>query len=252
MRLINKSISALALASMMGLWSCSQDEMLPGGETSLKGHSVPVTLTVSRGEAQTRTILSENTETGGLNDEWEENDVLHVYGGAESQNYGQKIGTLRLVEKIEPNVGVFTGELTLEEGEQSVSIWYHGDSENSDLLNIKENGYNRQELWVDLSNQNFKSVEALSAVDILSKTVTLKNYGDKVSVVKDEIMDAKLAMARFSLTGLPTGAVGTLKFQNIKQISSNIYDENRITYDNSTLGHMEFAFPERAITKDSY
>lgn len=62
----------------MGLWSCSNDDFVQENGQDLQGHSVSVTITVSRSEAQTRTELSENTD-GTLTDIWKEGDKLAVF-----------------------------------------------------------------------------------------------------------------------------------------------------------------------------
>ncbi|MDE6553250.1 MAG: fimbrillin family protein [Muribaculaceae bacterium] len=214
MKFLNKSIYALSLVGMMGLWSCSQEEMVQGGDVTAKGHSVPVTLTVSRADAQTRTVLSEN-EFGGLNDVWVTGDVLHVYNKA-----GEEVGTLNLQEGEDTSVGVFSGLVNAEEGQQDLNLWYYGDIEsNPNLLAAKYSG--RNGLKVDLHTQNFADVKALSALDILSKGVTLNVNGEKSTVVKDETLEAHLAMARFSLKGLPEGSKGKLNIYNVAGYGSN-------------------------------
>ena len=202
------------MMSVMGLWSCSNDEMLPGG-SDLQGHPVTLTLTVNRGDAQTRTELSENTQTGGLNDVWVSGDVLHVY-----DKTGEEVGTLDLIDGPNTSVGVFKGTVNATQGEQELAIWYYGDVEsNPNLSFTKYSG--RNGLKVDLHTQNFADVKSLSALDILSKKVTLNVNGENSTVVKDEVMEAHLAMAKFSLAGLPEGTKGTLNIYNVDGYGSN-------------------------------
>ena len=119
MKYLNKSIYAFALVSMAGLWSCSQEDVLQGGDVTASGHPVPVTLTVNRGDAQTRTVLSENTATGGLNDVWEEGDKLAVYSSD-----GAKAGELVITDGVGEDTGVFTGVITSENGQYDFNLWY--------------------------------------------------------------------------------------------------------------------------------
>ena len=214
MKYLNKSIYAFALVGMAGLWSCSQEDVLQGGDVTASGHPVPVTLTVNRGDAQTRTVLSEN-ETGGLNDVWVSGDVLHVYNKA-----GEEVGTLNLQSGEDTSVGVFSGLVNAEQGEQDLNLWYYGDVESNPNLSFTKYSQ-RNGLKVDLHKQNFADVKALSALDILSKGVTLNVNGEKSTVVKDETMETHLAMARFSLSGLPEGAKGQLNIYNVAGYGSN-------------------------------
>ncbi len=184
MRLINKSIYALALASMMGLWSCSQDEALPGGQTTAKGHPVPVTLTVSRGDAQTRTELSENLQNGGLNDVWESGDKLAVYNAE-----GLYAGELTISDGWGTDTGVFTGEVTAETGQHEFNLWYTDpEATGTDEESGKPIYFNSdKEMVVDLSKMpKFNSVKDLSAMDILSKKVKLNINGNQATLVIDE------------------------------------------------------------------
>ncbi|MDE7419652.1 MAG: hypothetical protein K2N35_05545 [Muribaculaceae bacterium] len=216
----------------MGLWSCTSDEVLPGGETSLKGHSVPVTLTVSRGEAQTRTILSENNVTGGLNDVWESGDKLAVYNSE-----GVKAGELVIGEGVGTDTGVFTGTVTAENGQYDFNLWYTdpeatGEKE-ADGKPIYFNS--KKEMVVDLSKMpKYTSVEALSAMDILSKSVKLNIKDNNATLVKDETMVAHLAMARFSLNGIPTDKTGTLTIRN--SASTEVTGGNRAIVYKERLG----------------
>ncbi|MDE6794083.1 MAG: hypothetical protein K2J63_02125 [Muribaculaceae bacterium] len=215
MKFLNKSIYALSLLSVMGLWSCSNDEFVQEGGQDLQGHPVSVTLTVNRGETQTRTELSENTTTGGLNDVWKSGDKLHVYDAN-----GEEIGSLTLTEGEDTSVGVFYGEVNAAQGEQEVKLWYYDDVESNPNLSFAKYS-ERNGLKVDLHSQSFADVKALSALDILSKQVTINVNGDKSTVVKDEVMEAHLAMAKFSLKGLPEGAKGTLNIYNVAGYGSN-------------------------------
>ena len=217
---------------------------MQGGGNSAKGHAVPVTLTVSR-DAQTRTVLSEN-EFGGLNDVWVTGDVLHVYNKA-----GEEIGTLNLQEGEDTSVGVFSGLVNAEEGQQELNLWYYTDIEsNPNLSAAKYSG--RNGLKVDLHTQNFADAEALSALDILSKGVTLNVNGDKSTVVQDETLEAHLAMARFSLKGLPQGAKGKLNIYNVAGYGSNVNtgEEYYNTLNTTTLDFARLGKAQKSTNKN--
>ena len=215
MKYLNKSIYAFALVGMAGLWSCSQEDVLQGGDVTASGHPVPVTLTVNRGDAQTRTVLSENTATGGLNDVWEEGDKLHVYNSE-----GKEVGTLTITEGFDTPTGVFYGEVEAEQGEQELALWYYDDVESNPNLSFGRYSGN-DVLVLDLKNQGFADVKALSKVDVLSKKVTLNVSGDKTTVVKDEVLRAYLSFARFSLAGLPDGTKGKLNIYDVSTKGTN-------------------------------
>ena len=207
MKLIKNSIYALSMMSVMGLWSCSNDEMLPGG-SDLQGHPVTLTLTVNRGDAQTRTELSENTQTGGLNDVWESGDKLTVYNAD-----GVKAGELIIGEGVGTDTGIFTGEVTATDGQHDFNLWYTDPEATG---NVEADGKpiyfnSKKEIVVDLSKMpKYTSVKALSAMDILSKGVKLNIKDNNATVVENTTMQAHMAMARFSLSGLPSGKTGTL------------------------------------------
>ena len=218
---------------------------MQGGEPSVKGHTVPVTLTVSRGDAKTRTELSEN-EFGGLNDVWVTGDILHVYNKA-----GEEVGTLNLKEGEDTSVGVFSGLVNAEEGQQELNLWYYGDIEsNPNLSSAKYSG--RNGLKVDLQTQNFADVKALSALDILSKGVTLNVNGEKSTVVKDETLEAHLAMARFSLKGLPEGGKGKLNIYNVAGYGSNANtgEEYYNTLNTTTLDFARLGQAQKTTNKN--
>ena len=215
MNLFKKSIYALSLVGMTGLWSCSQEEMLSSGaENTVKGQPVQLTLTVTRGDTRTRTVLSEDTQNGGLISEWAAGDYLYVY-----DTNGNQVGKLELQSEPKSPKGVFSGEITAEEGTHYYNFWYY-DEEN-DLISVEKDG-NGNRLTVNLSKQNFFSPEDLSAMEILSSRPT-DEYEDveilvkdgKATVMKDVTLVPKLAMARFSLKNLPTNSKGTLNIYNV-------------------------------------
>ena len=178
---------------------------MQGGDVTVKGHSVPVTLTVSRSDAQTRTALSENTATGGLTDLWKQGDKLAVFSSDAKTYYGD----LEITEGWGEDTGVFSGILeNVVDGTDDYSLWYYSREEGSKFSTRTSSG--RYYIDVDFKNQNFSSIEALSNMDMLSKRVKLNVKDTKATVVEDYTMEAKLAMVRFTLKGIDN-ASGELK-----------------------------------------
>ncbi len=223
MKFYNKILYALSLVSMCGMWACTSDVEYEGGETSTKGHPVSVTLTVSRGEAQTRTEISENN-VGGLDGIWEDEDVLHVY-----DTDGNDVGTLTLDGKVSPSVGVFSGTLTVEDGEKDYNIWYY-PAEN-DYLKMGKDSYGNTTVVVNLLKQNFTSEKDFAKVEVLSKVIKLNVKGTSATVTKDEDMRSRMAFARFSLKGIE-GKKGTLKMYNanVETSTGSIADYDKTCY----------------------
>ena len=235
MNFFKKSIYALSLVGVTGLWSCSQEEMLSSGaDNTVKGEPVKLTLTVNRGDAQTRTILSEDATTGRLNSDWVEGDELHVY-----DTDGKEVGTLQIESGFDSSVGVFSGEITAKEGTHQYNFWYYNLKENRVFITSDEQA-NR--LTVNVAEQNFTSVEALSAMDILSSRnpeeyddviITVKD--GKATVAKDVTLNSRLAMAHFTLTGLPKEA-GTLEIYDVEK---KIYIEDSYQFGDTNRGRAE-------------
>ncbi|MDE7419650.1 MAG: hypothetical protein K2N35_05535, partial [Muribaculaceae bacterium] len=120
MKHLHKSFFSLALASFLGLASCSQEEMLNGGNSSEISNPVQLTLTVNRGDAGTRTTFTENPANGGLTSEWAEGDVIYVYSSS-----GNKIGSLTIESGWESPVGVFSGTVKGVKDGDFVSLFYY-------------------------------------------------------------------------------------------------------------------------------
>lgn len=202
MKFLKKSIYALSMMSMLGLWACSSDELLPG--TTIEGDPVSVKITVSRACDQTRTIISENKETGGLNNVWEEDDRLAFFNAN-----GEKAGELVLTEGEGYSTAVFEGEVVGTTGDYQ--LWYFGKPADGDYSYIEfKGGTKKKKAVVDLSNQNFESPQELSARDIMSASVSINIDGKKATVAHNVTMQPQLAMARFTLAGIPEDADGTL------------------------------------------
>lgn len=217
MKLKSISIYMLSLAGMLGLWSCSTDEATPEGSLVASGETVPVTITISRG-AQTRTELSENTTNGGLNQVWSKDDKVVLYN-----DNGAEAGTLTLQSGADTSEGIFTGTVTGATG--TYRLWYFGkpqtDGENSyPYLDFSKAG----QVKLDLEKQNFRNLKDLEAVDILSTDVNIVVKGDQGTVGQPVTMKPHVAMARFTMSGIPDGTSGTVKiYNNLNSDRSGIY-----------------------------
>ncbi len=232
MKHLHKSFFSLALASFLSLASCTSDEMLSGNNNSDSSTPIQLTLTVNRGDAATRTTLTENPANGGLTSEWEEGDVIYVYSSS-----GNKIGTLTIESGWESPVGVFSGTVEGVKDGDFVSLFYYNLVEN--MVSEEENE-NAKFLKIDLSKQNFSSVGDLAKLDILTSadpndedlsdeaTVQLSVKADNTATVKKDVtLKSKLAFARFSLNNLPSGAEGTLF---ITDINDNLYVKHGLAF----------------------
>ena len=234
MNLFKKSIYALSLVSMTCLWSCSQEEMLSGdGDLAVKGQPVKLTLTVNRGGVQTRTILTEDASTGGLVSKWKTGDKLYVY-----DTNGNKVGTLELESLVSPSVGVFSGTVTAEDGIHDYSFWHY--TVDGEMVFTTEDS-NSHRLTVNVANQNFTSIEDLSALDILTSNdpsdmadVQVIVKDGQAAVAKDITLRSRLAMAHFSLSGIDPNAAGTLK---IYDVNDNIYIQDGLMFSNTGSGN---------------
>lgn len=196
----------------MGFWSCATDETMPEAGVA-SGERVPITIEVSRGgDALTRTDLSEDLQNGGLTHTWAAGDEVMLYNAQ-----GQESGKLTLQEGAGTSRGVFTGTVTKESGKYH--LWYFGRpkvdagaslADRYPYLDFSETG----KVKLNFANQNFKSVDDLTAVDVLSHDVDIIVKGEKGYVEKSITMNPHVAMARFKVSGLPEGTTGTLKILN--------------------------------------
>lgn len=226
MKHLYKSIFSIALAGLLSLASCSQEDMLNGGADTVKGHPVQLTLTVNRGETQTRTVLSENDKNGGLTSKWvmndDKKDKLFVFNSE-----GVMVGELEIKELIEPSVGVFSGTIEANYGSDNYNIWYY-NPDNSKIA-LGKSSREHPNLLIDLSEQSFSSIEDLSAMEVLYQSIKL-NVKEETAVVEESTtMEAKLAMARFSLAGIEN-ASGILK------IFDEDFGESRAIYKKCGFG----------------
>lgn len=213
MRLRNISIYVLSLAGMLGLWSCSADEEVPGMGNA--GKPVPLTITVSRDGAHTRTELSENAE-GGLSDKWLTGDELKIYDGE-----GKEAGTLRLKSGEGANTAVFSGELT-SGTPGDYSLWYLGQPNKDNThprLSYANNENVGQTVTINLNSQEFQSAQELSELDIMNKVVSIVVNNNVATVTEDVIMNPVLAMVRFSLKDID-GKSGTLAIGNVPDMKT--------------------------------
>ncbi len=225
MKFKNISIYALTMAAGMGLWSCTSDEALSGGEAY--GEPIPVTITLSRGDAQTRTELSENAE-GGLDDKWLQNDQLVVIN---SNN--EEVGVLKFVKYVDdskPNEAVFQGTLEgVADGVYDYTLWYLGGNGTqqtplSEFINDRTvDGSKPMLVKTTLTRQTGK-LDDLVRGDLLSKQIKIRVSDHKAAVEQSldaasRTMTAHLAMASIKLEGVGGVTDGTLK---ISHAPSNI------------------------------
>ncbi len=222
------------MAAGMGLWSCTSDEALSGGEAY--GEPIPVTITLSRGDAQTRTELSENAE-GGLDDKWLRNDQLVVIN---SNN--EEVGVLEFVKYVDdskPNEAVFQGTLEgVADGVYDYTLWYLGGNGTqrtplSEFLNdYKVDGGNPMLVKTTLTRQTGK-LNDLVRGDLLSKQIKIRVSDHKAAVEQSldaasRTMTAHLAMASIKLEGVGGVTDGTLK---ISHAPSNIDPVYKVYFD---------------------
>ena len=225
MKLLNKSIYALALASMMGLWSCTSDEALPG--TTVAGKAVPLSITVSRGDAQTRTIVSENEEAG-LNSVWKEGDVIGLYN-----SNGDKAGELKLKEGEEnKSSSVFEGTVT--GGSGTYNLWYFGQPDAEG--NYSHIDFTAKKPRLTLSTTPMTEAGQLAEYDIMSKSAEIVVANDKAAVKEDVTMDPRMAMAKFSFKGLPENQSGTLTISNNDATYTTLYTAGNIDLKENGIG----------------
>lgn len=217
---LNKYIYGLSVFAALALTACSEEVSMPDNGSETVGNPVPMTITVSRGDSQTRTLLTENS-AGGLNDVWKEGDELKVF-----DNNGALAGSLTLESGYDgESEGVFHGTLTTGT-EGTYYLWYYNEDltyiDGSKTTNVftytapesTDNGTESGFLTIDLSKQSSKSVEELSSYDVLysgAEEIVIEN--GNASIKNDVKMSPALAMARFNLKGL-SDKNGTLKISN--------------------------------------
>lgn len=221
----------------MGLWSCTSDEALSGGEAY--GEPIPVTITLSRGDAQTRTELSENAE-GGLDDKWLRNDQLVVIN---SNN--EEVGVLKFVKYVDdlkPNEAVFQGTLEgVADGVYDYTLWYlGGNGTQQTSLSVFANDYETDGGYpmlvkTTLTQQTGK-FDDLVRGDLLSKQIKIRVSDHKAAVEQSlddasRTMTAHLAMASIKLDGVDGVTDGTLKISHAPSNIDPWYDVyfNRVT-----------------------
>ncbi len=229
---MNKTLYSLTVASLLAMGACSSEDVLNGGNAYETGHPVQLTLTVNRGDTSTRTVLSENEATGGLNSDWVEDDVLYVYS-----KDGNKLGSLKIKSGWDTPVGVFSGTIDGVKDGQFVNLLYYNLIEG---MVSEENDAQTKYLKIDLSEQSFSSVADLSKLDILSganpndeaitnlATVQLSVKDDNTAtVMRDVKLKSKLAFARFTLKGLDEGSKGTLY---ITDVNDKLYVKHGVEF----------------------
>lgn len=215
MRLLNKSIYALSLGAMIGLWSCASEEVLPVDQPE-SGKPITLTITVDRGGATTRTLLEDDGK-GGLSSVWTWEDES-VSKGKDHLLLVDKSGnvqaTLYLQAGEGTSKGIFYGIIPNYKEDEVYNLWYT-------LQDVRSNVSGSWTLSMKLGRQNYFSLEDLSKAEVMSSNNDDKLGGYKIEVVngeghivEDVKMQSRLAMAHFSLDGLPENEKGTLYIYN--------------------------------------
>lgn len=218
MRLLNKSIFALSFAAMMGLWSCASEEVLPVDQPTA-GDPIILTITVDRGNATTRTLLSDDGN-GGLTSVWKWKDKNKSDGKDKIllvDTRGNVQAHLYLVDGEGTSKGVFEGTFSNYQEDQVYNLWYcMHDSWFVGSGTTGDCGFT-----IQTGKQAYFSLEELSAKEIMSSNQTNARGGYKIEVkngrayiMEDVKLESRLAMARFSMDALPAGVKGTLYIYN--------------------------------------
>ncbi|MCM1143027.1 MAG: fimbrillin family protein, partial [Muribaculum sp.] len=234
---LNKFIYGLSIVAAIGLWSCSEEVSSPDYGSEVFGTPVPLTLTVSRGDALTRTTLTENSE-GGLNVEWAESDKIQVVG-----QDGNKIGELTFSEYAgdSKDKAVFKGVANLVTGTTSVRLWYLGASEtpysafkNDYIVDGAKPNLVKVMLCKDENDNVAQSgkKEDLNKGDLMysNETVNIFSDGESTVVDKDVTMVKSLAMARFKISGADGVTNGTLSIKTVNASGNESEIPYRIYY----------------------
>lgn len=197
-----KSIyKSVFLTTVVVLAGCSGDEFSrPAGSSR---EAVAVTLTVSRpGDSSTRTILDDR-EDGGLSSLWRTGDHLLVVNAD-----GSKTWELTLEKGAGESRGVFSGTVDGVTEGAKYRVWYLGDSNNGADPYTGVYTYEDNCLECVLgSTANLQGLkDDLVRADLLTAEIELTVGDDSKARSKNEVeMQPQLAMAHFTLTGLPEG-----------------------------------------------
>ena len=212
MEFLKKSLYTLSAVSMMGLWSCASEEMLPVDQPTATGETITLTVTVDRGNANTRTLLQDDGN-GGLTSVWKgiNKDKLLLV-----DTRGNVQAHLYLKDGDGCSKGVFEGTFSNYKEDEIYNLWYMmGDSW------VIPSGNADCSFKIQTGKQAYFSLEELSAKEIMSSNQTNAPGGYKIEVrnsrgyiMEDVKLESRLAMARFSLDGLPEGTKGTLYIYN--------------------------------------
>ena len=149
--------------------------------------------------------------------------------------------------------GVFSGEIEAAEGEHTLTFWYFKENDSHFSVKADENG---TRVVVDVTKQSFFSLEDLSVMDLMSSKpadesdeVPVLVKDGKATVMKDVTMESRLAMARFSLSGLPSEAEGTLQ---IYDADKNLYFQDGFgvssTYSEGKLANEDASIEVSGVT----
>ncbi|MBD5203994.1 MAG: hypothetical protein HDS82_03855 [Bacteroidales bacterium] len=205
MRIISKSIFILG-AVAISLTGCSSDDLQGGAELRLEGKTLPVSLTAKRPSDVTRTSLTTSEDGTSLASVWTEGDRLTVVSES-----GLLMGVLTLESGEGSDTGVFSGILDGVDNGTKCHVIYlgadNGDSRKAyTTANIAENG--SVTLHTGFATDEDRNVSGafadLKRADLMKQTVTLDIREEgKAYAAADGVMNPCLAMAHFSLSGIP-------------------------------------------------
>ena len=182
---MKKNLSILAASLLLlGLGACSEEkECSPLGDGTVK-----VTVYATRGEADTRSVLSE--DGGNLNCAWQTGDQLIV-----TNANGGKLGVLALTDEA---TGKFEGELVgLSEGKMNLNYFFLGTGVDGEK--VSEN------YTFDLSSQEGQ-LQSLGKYDALSASAEISVIEGKTYVNENLQLNRHFSFAHFTLN-FPEGVV---------------------------------------------
>ena len=182
---MKKNLSILAASLLLlGLGACSEEkECSPLGDGTVK-----VTVYATRGEADTRSVLSE--DSGNLNCDWQAGDQLVV-----TNANGGKLGVLALTDE---DTGKFEGELVgLSEGKMNLNYFFLGTGVDGEKVS--------KNYTFDLSSQEGQ-LQSLGKYDALSASAEISVIEGKTYVNENLQLNRHFSFAHFTLN-FPEGVV---------------------------------------------
>ena len=188
MKLLSSTLATVAL--VFAIASCSEsvrEERTPISE------GTHVTVYATRGDAQTRSLLTE--EGGNLNCAWQKGDQLLV-----TNTDGKKLGVLDLKDE---SSGKFEGSLLLQNGKMTLNYFFLGTD--ADTKGISEDG--SQDYTFDLSVQN-GTTSTLGKYDALSANAEISVINGEAFVNGTLLLERHFSFGHFTFS-FPEGVTMT-------------------------------------------